>query len=148
MSIEYKLGDIFDHYEDYDIIIHNCNCHCNWGKGFALTARTHLKRTYIADLNTVKGSPKKLATCSVGIEDNGVIGINCYGQYNYGKQHENFLMATLEDCFSWIAHMYPNKTICCPMLGAGLSGGNWEKIESLLITRFPKNHITIFKLEK
>lgn len=140
-------GDLFEHYAEHDIFLHNCNCHCNWGKGFALAAREHFKKTYIADMGTRKGDPRKLGTISIGHEENGVIGINCYGMYNYGRQHRNFLYANLELSFKRVAMLYPNKRICCPMIGAGYAAGDSADIIGLLKACFPKQDVTVYVLK-
>ena len=39
-----------------------------------------------------------------------------------------------------------NKRIIAPKLGAGLAGGDWNKIESLIDGKFCDREITIFEL--
>ena len=94
-------------------------------------------RAYRADMQTVKGDKNKLGTyTSAYIERYGLTVINCYTQYNYGRGVQADYKA-IEQVFKKVAANYPDSIIGVPKIGAGLAGGDWNIISSLLNTFLP-----------
>ena len=49
---------------EFDVIVHGCNCHCQMGRGIALTIKEQLPEAYVADCQTPKSDKSKLGTIS------------------------------------------------------------------------------------
>lgn len=121
-------------------VAHGCNCFNKMGAGFALQLATAVPEVLTADLITVAGDTKKLGTFS-DVEVNGIIYYNLYTQFYYGKRDINFDLMAFQTAFSWAIKNTINSgrsSIHIPMIGAGLGGGNWDDIYSL-IQRIDRN---------
>jgi O-acetyl-ADP-ribose deacetylase (regulator of RNase III) len=119
----------------FDVIIHGCNCFLTFGKGIALQVKREFPEAYQQDKNTVYGDIKKLGTfTSAYIKKYHIIVINAYTQYDYrGFQNKiNVDYSAVKKCFTKIKEMHGDKRIGIPMIGAGLAGGDWNKIYNII----------------
>jgi O-acetyl-ADP-ribose deacetylase (regulator of RNase III) len=75
--------------------------------------------------------------------------INAYTQYGYwGKEGKiNADYEAIKNVFNRIYETYNDKKIGIPMIGAGLAGGDWNKIEKI-IDDINFNDITLVKYNK
>jgi len=134
----------------FDVIVHGCNCYCAMGAGIALGIKTHFPEAWIADQNTTPGDDDKLGQYTVAmIKRSGVfvgdyyfpkrglsfVVVNAYTQYGYGRS----VMGTapvdyraIKNVFKRIAMNFRGKKIGYPKIGAGLAGGDWEKISKII----------------
>ena len=48
----------------FDVIVHGCNCHCQFGRGIAATIKSKFPEAYEADLRTPKSDRRKLGSIS------------------------------------------------------------------------------------
>jgi hypothetical protein len=63
--------------------------------------------------------------------------VNAYTQYNYGRNHANgdtipFSYEAFTLCMRKMNKVFEGKRIGLPKIGAGLAGGNWSLIESII----------------
>jgi O-acetyl-ADP-ribose deacetylase (regulator of RNase III) len=124
----------------FDVIIHGCNCFCTMGKGIAKIIKEVFPEAYNADLKTSKGDIEKLGcyssvTYSYGICINStkpLTVINAYVQYHYGSKGDKVDYTALANIFRLIKEQYGGKRIGYPRIGAGLAGGNWDKISKII----------------
>lgn len=140
---------------EFDIIIQGCNCFCTMGKGLAKDIRENFYPAFEADQNTVKGDRSKIgsyssALCSVQLEHSvkEVLVINAYTQYNYAnssslKKVDLFNYQGFEKILKTINKNYPGKTIGIPQIGAGLAGGNWDRIKTIIEENLPDLTVNI-----
>lgn len=134
----------------FDVIVHGSNCFCTFGKGIALQVRREFPEAYQQDKNTVYGDTKKLGTfTSVYIKKYNIIVINAYTQYDYrGYQNKiNVDYNAVKIVFTKIKEMHGDKRIGIPMIGAGLAGGDWNKISNI-IDDLGFNDLTLVKYKK
>ena len=128
-------GDLLK--EDFDVIVHGCNCFNIMGAGIAKTIKTIYPLVYSADCETIKGDQSKLGTilpikvkhCITGKE---LIVVNGYTQYRYNG---NTLMVNYEavrEVFKNVKKNFSGKKIGYPMIGAGLAGGDWDVISKII----------------
>lgn len=152
--IEYFNGDIFT--APIDIIIQNCNCFNTQSAGFAKIITKRYPRVLASDLMTERGAKSKLGQFSISLaaEDQFHHVISLYGQYYYGGNKDNMdylkFSEGLENIKSWIRKMgMENLTIgMCYGIGAGLSGGSWDKIFKIIKYHFEKDDLKLLICKK
>ena len=74
---------------EFDVIVHGCNCHCQMGRGIALTIIKLLPEAYIADCQTPKSDKTKLGTISIAEIVRGDIRfavVNAYTQFDWAGE--------------------------------------------------------------
>jgi O-acetyl-ADP-ribose deacetylase (regulator of RNase III) len=136
----------------FDVIIHGCNCFHSMNSGIARQIRTQFPEAYEADLKTAKGSKLKLGGISNGYVDRyGLVVINAYTQYRYGRDKNIIYMdyLALRGCFNLIARapLIKDVRIGYPLIGAGLGGGDWDRIALIIDEEFRGLDHTLVKWE-
>lgn len=131
-------GNIFDLAEagKFDVIIHGCNCFNTMGAGIAKEVKRRYPLVYAEDLKTISGDKNKLGTlcipgpivCNTGHK---FTIINAYTQYTFGPGvHVDY--NAIRNCFRWVKRLYSGARIAYPKIGAGLGGGDWERISRMI----------------
>lgn len=120
---------------DFDVIVHGCNCFCAMEAGIALAIQKEFPEAYAADLVTAKGDHHKLGTfshTSVLRDDHYVTIVNGYTQFHF--QGEGILVdyEAVRSIFKQIRLQFHGKRIAYPKIGAGLAGGNWQRIAEII----------------
>lgn len=134
----------------FDVIIHGCNCQCAMGAGIAKTIKSVFPQAYKADCQTVKGDRKKLGTISsVTVESNGnqITIVNAYTQFHWRGQGVKADYEAIRNCFSEIKKKYSGLSIAYPLIGAGLAGGDWNIISSIIATELKGEIHTLVKFK-
>lgn len=121
-------GDILKLSDQFDVIIHGCNCWCKMGNGIALQIKNIFPEAYEADLQTVRGDASKLGTYSKAQIGDLTI-VNAYTQFNWGR---DLKLDALRRCFRAIKSDFAGKRIAYPKIGAGLAGGDWNVISAII----------------
>jgi O-acetyl-ADP-ribose deacetylase (regulator of RNase III) len=126
-------GDLLQFAEDgnFDVIIHGCNCFCQMGKGIALTIKNKFPEAYKADLETAKGEKNKLGTYSKADTGNFTI-VNAYTQYHWAGKGRNADYDAIRNVMKLIKQNFSGKRIGYPLIGAGLAGGDWDVISTII----------------
>ena len=135
---------------EFDVIVHGCNCFCAMGGGIARTIKDMLPQTYYSDLETKKGDRSKLGSYTFSdIEKNGnkFTVINAYTQYKYSGSEINADYNAIYDVFVKIKNDFSGMRIGIPLIGAGLAGGDWKAIESLISTAMIDEDITLVEFD-
>jgi O-acetyl-ADP-ribose deacetylase (regulator of RNase III) len=120
---------------EFDVIVHGCNCFCTMGAGIALAIKTEYPEAYAADCDTVRGDKAKLGTFSeayVVLGTHSLTIVNAYIQYDYRGPGPNVDYDAIDSAFRAIKRAFPGARIGYPMIGAGLAGGDWERIEKII----------------
>lgn len=134
----------------FDLIAHGCNCFCTMGSGIAKQIKEELYCAYEADLETERGDINKLgnytfATYPVGeltpdatgytFDDrNRFIIVNLYSQFTYNRKTRPIDYEALTLGLRKINYRWAGKTIGLPLIGAGLAGGDWNRIKKIIET--------------
>ena len=134
----------------FDVIAHGCNCMCTMGAGIAKLIRRRFPAAYAADLTTTKGDRAKLGTCTSATIDTGshqLIVVNAYTQYGFSGDGDQLRYDSLATCMAWIAQNHRTRRIGLPRIGAGLAGGDWERIHGILATAFADCDATVVEFQ-
>lgn len=153
-NVKNYIGSLFD--APVDIIVHQCNCFNTWGAGLAKQMKQRYPRAYESDLCTQRGDIRKLGQFTVSYADDGKLIINLYGQFRYGRKgvftEEKAVydgLVRLDDFLRALEAQ--GQTIGFPHgMGAGLGGGDWNKIEKIIRGVFKSSQckVLICKLDE
>ena len=125
-------------YPKLQAIGHFCNCHCIWG-GLAGQVKNKYPEAYNIDRMTSTKDIKKLGDISAVLAKDGKRIINCYTQYDIGSgRHTNYeaVYTSLKKANDYLLQ-YDVTTFGLPFnAGAGLGGGNWKIIRSIIEVAF------------
>ncbi|MDQ0474461.1 macro domain-containing protein [Labrys wisconsinensis] len=119
----------------FDVIIHGCNCQCQMGRGIALSIKQQFPEAYAADCRTPKGSREKLGSFSMAeVERNGrsFIVVNAYTQFHWRGNGVKADYDAIRKVMRTIAARFADGRIGYPRIGAGLAGGDWSIISSII----------------
>lgn len=129
--IIYKVGDVLNSGEK--LVIHGCNCFNRMGSGIAKQVREQCPNAYKADQETIPGDKSKLGLFTYGIEDNGMIVVNAYTQYEYGYRRDYFEYDKFFELMKGLCIYFSDIPVfAMPKIGSGLAGGDWNRIERIL----------------
>jgi O-acetyl-ADP-ribose deacetylase (regulator of RNase III) len=143
--IRYIDGDLLKMSKDFDVIAHCCNCFCTMGAGIAPQIKSKFPDAYIVDCQTIRGDINKLGTISYTLNTSPII-VNLYGQFDYsgrtrGEIDLNYV--ALRESLKKMKQRFSGKTFGMPKIGAGLAGGDWELIESIIDEELSGESVTI-----
>ncbi len=135
--MQIEKGDLIQKakYGEFDVIIQGCNCFCTMGAGIAKTVKQVFPTAYQADLATVAGDQAKLGSYSVAqvqIHGRVLIIVNAYTQYQWKGQGRKADYDAIRRVFQKVKNDYTGKRIGYPAIGAGLAGGDWDIIASII----------------
>ena len=156
MALNYKVGDLCLAAigAEVNVIAHQCNCFCRMRNGVAKEIAKLFPDAQAADNQTPEGSERKLGYWSLGIGKNcfghAVWIFNLYGQYYYGTDKQQTDYKYLELALRRMAkRMYLMRgaaKIGLPKIGAGLGGGDWGIISSIIERELKAFDVTIYVL--
>ena len=135
----------------FDVITHGCNCMSNMGAGIApQMAKAFGVDQYPLESFTRKGDINKLGQIEWLIERDGAIPfvVNSYTQFSYGKNHTDGVSKPLDYealtlCMRKINHRFSGKHIGLPKIGAGLAGGDWNRIKKIIQTELKDMKVSV-----
>lgn len=119
----------------FDAIVHGCNCFHAMGAGIARAIAQRFPQALEADKQTDFGARDKLGTISAAqVEQDGhrFCIVNAYTQYHYDGAGPLVEYSAVARCFAAVAEAYPGQRIGYPLIGAGLAGGDWQRIAPLI----------------
>jgi O-acetyl-ADP-ribose deacetylase (regulator of RNase III) len=128
----YQNGDLINLAENgyFDVIIHGCNCFHKMGAGIALQIAKKYPKVVKLDKETKYGDVNKLGKFFIYNTGRYTI-VNAYTQFHYGKGLQVDYNA-VQQVFKKIKGMFSGKRIGYPKIGAGLAGGDWNIISSII----------------
>ena len=132
---------------EFDVIVHGCNCMCTMGAGIAKGIKAQFPAAFKVDQATKKGDRAKLGTCThadcPSRTGGKVTVVNAYTQYDYKGRGVKVDYDAVRKCMRWIAKRYQSKSIGLPMIGAGLAGGDWAKIQTIIAEEMQGTNVTV-----
>jgi O-acetyl-ADP-ribose deacetylase (regulator of RNase III) len=152
----------------FEVITHGCNCHCTMGAGIApQMAKAFGCDRFKMESPEYKGSINKLGTIDYELlhfsnwdkkfqkyPDEGdkilykLYVVNSYTQYNYGTDSRPLDYDALALCLRKINSVFKGKHIGLPQIGAGLAGGNWNRIQSIIKQELRDCKVTVVIYKK
>lgn len=120
---------------EFDVIVHGCNCFVTMGAGIAKAIKKHFPEAWQADLATERGDRGKLgAYSSALVERDGVsfTVVNAYTQFTYRGRGPKVDYDAVRAVFRAVARDLPGARIGYPLIGAGLAGGDWGRIQAII----------------
>lgn len=119
----------------FDLIVHGCNCFCIMGAGIAKLIKHEFPEAYEADQRTVKGDRSKLGDFSVGrhlLPNKELLIVNAYTQFDYRGTGLKVDYDAVRQVFRKIKTNYSGLEMGYPRIGAGLGGGDWSIIRTII----------------
>ncbi|WP_299491563.1 macro domain-containing protein [uncultured Shewanella sp.] len=119
----------------FDVIIHGCNCFCTMGAGIASQIRLQFPQAFAADRHTKKGDLAKLGTYScakVMTQQYVFIIVNAYTQFKWSGNGINADYDAIHQVFTSVKQDFSGLKIGYPLIGAGLAGGDWDRIAPII----------------
>lgn len=120
---------------EFDVIVHGCNCFNTMGKGIAKSIKLQFPGAYQADLATQKGDREKLGTitsATIQQEEHTLTIVNGYTQFDWRGRGVNVDYDAIRSVFAKVKEKFSGKRIGYPMIGAGLAGGDWSLISTII----------------
>ncbi|MEZ4439181.1 MAG: macro domain-containing protein [Polyangiaceae bacterium] len=120
---------------ELDVIVHGCNCQCTMGAGIAKAIKASFPEAYQADLATAKGDRSKMGNISTAdIERAGIrfVVVNGYTQFHYRGRGVKVDYDAIRSVFATVREGFAGRRIGYPKIGAGLGGGDWERIAGII----------------
>jgi hypothetical protein len=129
---------------EFDVIFQGCNCFHAMGGGLAKQLADRYPEVAEADRKTKYGDRDKLGTssfCVVSGRGHTFIVENVYTQFNWSNfqdvfeydAFQNFLNDTEKYLkFGWMGFKDETPKLGFPQIGAGLAGGDWERISKMI----------------
>lgn len=132
----------------FDVITHGCNCFSTMGAGIAVSMNIHFNASQFP-MELQGPSSLKLGNIDwkVFVLDDGttydaeevdnrynkpeMAVVNSYIQYRYGG-YKPIDYEALTLCMRKINHTFKGKHIGLPQIGAGLAGGDWNRIKEII----------------
>ncbi|TVR55186.1 MAG: phosphatase [Puniceicoccaceae bacterium] len=130
----------------FDVIAHGCNCHCTMGAGIARAIREVFPEAWGADRATTSGDRSKLGACSTAeIDRDGMklTVVNAYTQYDYAGEGVLVDYDAVRSCLRWIRRHAAGRRIGLPKIGAGLAGGDWDRIAAIIREELAGEDVTV-----
>ena len=149
--INYIKGDLFTTPDN--IIAHGVNCQGVMGSGVAKVIRNKYPQAYqdYLDFCALRDPDYfLLGAVKSSHQPDGKIILNCFTQLDYGKDGKRYVSYdAIDDCMVYINEYLDPRTgnISMPKIGAGLGGGNWEVIESIIKYRLDKHTVNVYYME-
>jgi O-acetyl-ADP-ribose deacetylase (regulator of RNase III) len=119
----------------FDVIVHGANCQCTMGAGIAKAIKLEFPEAFEADLRTLKGDPSKLGTISsadVVRSGRSLTIVNAYTQLNYRGPKVRVDYDAIRSAMREVRKQFGERRIGYPRIGAGLGGGDWARISSII----------------
>lgn len=138
-------GDLVRDAEQYDVILHGCNCFNTMGAGIALQIKEKFPKAYEVDCATRKGDIEKLGTISKTTDTTPII-VNCYSQYDFRGRRAGRMdldYNALKSALSLVKKEFSGKKIGMPRIGAQLAGGDWNVIIKIIEDIFEGEDVTV-----
>ena len=119
---------------EFDVIIHGCNCFCTMGKGIAKQIKEAFPAAYELDCLTRKGDIDKLGQIVVAniAEYHNLCVVNAYTQYKYGNDRRHCSYEAIEAAFRKIKFLFPTERIGYPRIGCSNAGGDWDIVSKII----------------
>jgi O-acetyl-ADP-ribose deacetylase (regulator of RNase III) len=135
------------------VIAHGCNIRGKFGSGVAAQIARRfpeVKRAYLKKFREARDDPAggwHLGDIQLVITDSGKIVVNMATQDGYGRGGIHVDYDAVGTCFGslldYCHRMGPAYGLAIPKVGAGLAGGDWGRIESIIAGHLETRNVEV-----
>ncbi len=121
--------------DEFDLIVHGCNCQCAMGAGIAKAIKSTFPEAYQADCKTPKGEREKLGTISyatVQRDEHTITLVNGYTQLHWRGSAVLADYNAIRSVMAEVKSRFSGRRIGYPKIGAGLAKGDWDVISQII----------------
>jgi O-acetyl-ADP-ribose deacetylase (regulator of RNase III) len=147
MKIIYKMGNLMEAAEP--CIAHGCNAQGVMGSGVALAIRKTFpdafrvyERTYIDGHNHLQ-----MGTVAIA-HTKGKLIANCITQEYFGPGDRRYVSYDAISLCLQMINNYKIDSVALPLIGAGLGGGNWNIIATIIEEELTKVQPVVYVLSE
>jgi O-acetyl-ADP-ribose deacetylase (regulator of RNase III) len=145
-QLKYIKGDLFA--TDCDIIAHGCNTQGGFASGVAgQVARLYprVREAYLRKHETTGWELGQIQFCMTGNDRPPLWIVNMATQDSYGRTGVHVDYLAVEQCFKALFRHceYLGDRIAIPRVGAGLGGGDWSRIESIILKQLVGRNLEV-----
>lgn len=151
MKTIYKKGNLLNAEES--IIMHGCNAQGVMGSGVAVQIRRKFPEAYHVYKSSVGPKGLELGDISVAwikynhSEDQPLLIVNAITQEFYGRDERRYVSYdAVTKVAEKMSQLFGKRSVAIPKIGAGLGGGNWQVIESILENHAPDIQWVVYEL--
>lgn len=136
----------------FDVYIHGANCQSIMGGGIARQIAETFPQVYMVDKNSKLKPNMKLgrftSTTFRNMKYHRVHFVNAYTQLTLGSGCQVDYMA-IKDSLEGIRTMFGGcqQRFAMPKIGAGLGGGDWNRIKAIIEDVFKNEDVTVIEYE-
>ena len=147
MRIQYRKGDLLA--SPIRILLHGCNAQGVMGAGVAKAIRDRYPEAYKGYVKQYKTNGLKLGSIVwADCPDGRLIG-NCITQQFYGRENKRYCSyGAIRECMRQanLEGSWEGTLIAMPRIGAGLAGGDWPTIASIIEEEFTDAQPVVYEL--
>lgn len=149
MTIEYVKGDLIN--TECKYILHGCNAQGVMNSGVAAKIRLHYPQAYIEYRRAYESALNKhLSSLPLGsiikVSSNDKVILNAVTQKYYGRDGSRYVSYdAIAEVFAQIERL-KIKEIAMPKIGAGLGGGDWSVIYSIIESELKTTRVKVYIL--
>ena len=143
---------------EFDVIAHGCNCFNTQKSGIAAQMVKAFGTDKFLMERKSKGNINKLGLIDkirfdLGDNNYSLTVVNMYTQHRYGRNHADGDVNPLDYealtlCLRKLNHSFKGKHIGLPKVGAGLAGGDWNRIREIIKSELRDCDVTIVEYTK
>lgn len=152
-------GDLIDLAKrgNFDVIAHGCNCFSRMKRGIApqMAAAFRCDRYRLEDQKHAGdirklGQIETMSSGSFGSEhyEKTFSVVNAYTQYHWDSKGKPLDYEAFTLCMRKINHIFHGEHIGLPQIGAGLAGGDWQRIKKIIQTELKDMNVTVVIYKK
>lgn len=147
---------------EFEVIAHGCNCWNIQGAGLApQMVKAFDTDLFLMERPSFEGDINKLGTIDwrwISLKsgehmaketpDHTLCVINAYTQFDLGMNHKEGKVAPVDYeavtmCMRKINHIFKGRKVGLPQIGAGLAGGDWDRIKKIIQTELTDCEVTV-----
>ena len=144
-------GDLVKQADEFDVVIHGCNCMNTMGGGIAVALRVAYPGIYDADTIAYKAGKVRLGNMSIHFEPSiNTTFVNCYTQHDFkgrktGKRDVDYF--AIKECMQKVKKRFSGMKIGIPLIGCGLAGGDWNLVSTIIDEELLGEDVTLVKIK-
>lgn len=126
-----KDVDLFEHVNEYDVVLVGTNTYCTMSQGIQLKIMLNYHYAFEKNLETKYGDPEKLGTVLECTSEGEPTFCLCFitSGYNFRPdlQKDYLSYESLEKCLKLINVLYKGKRVACTLMGNSRFDGNGDR---------------------